>query len=138
MIKRIPSSEILHDLADQLEAIDSAGYFKRHSESAFERQAQEIFAQIGVLSIKLPDKTSELTLPDLLNHGITEDGIFITFYMECKRRKKKFSPKQASVFPLLAEYACVLFCDDFQKLSILIRSLGDLKCWPPHSLSVSS
>ena len=136
--KRIAKNEELIDLAQQFREIDNVTYFKISTEAAFEKNLQELLSEIGVLAIKLPDKTSELTLPDLLCHGVRETGEYLSFYIECKVRGKGASKKQKDVFPLLAVYVPVLICNDWEKVATLFDALGGNQCWPPTSLLVSS
>ncbi|WP_373027188.1 hypothetical protein [Sulfurimonas sp.] len=142
MVKRLrklilPDDE-LRSLAQQFRCIDNTNYFKVCSEGAFEKDLQGILGEAGVIAIKVPDKISELVMPDLLCHFVTQDNVMQTFYIECKGKGKKASPRQKSAFPLLGEYVNIFLINDWLKVADLFDALGGVLCWPPTSLRVNS
>jgi hypothetical protein len=98
-------------------------YWTGRKEHDFEVDVREALKTCGVLAIKVPDKFSEYTFPDLLCHTRLASGKYLTWYMEMKARNKKIKKgsNQESAFAVLGK-ACPVFLVNNAK------SLADALC----------
>jgi hypothetical protein len=98
-------------------------YWTGRKEHDFEVDVREALAACGILAIKIPDKFSEYTFPDLLCHARVSSGRYVTWYMELKARNKKIKKgsNQEAAFDILGR-ACPVF------LTNNARAFADALC----------
>lgn len=93
------------------------------TERDLEKLVLDTLNKIGCYSYKLPDKETELVLPDLICHYVTENGRQYTTYVELKTPRGRLSKNQTISFSNLESYCEIKIVKSIKDFSDFLKDI---------------
>ena len=103
------------------DGLDEKSLWEGWSERDFEKLVLDTLNLSGCYAYKLPDKETELVLPDLIVHWITQDNVKQTVYIELKKPSGRLSKNQTISFSNLEPYCEVYLINSIGKFSEFLK-----------------
>lgn len=116
------NTEMLRAYIRTYDSLDESELWGSWTERDFEKLVLDTLNKSGCYAYKLPDKETELVLPDLICHYATEDGVSkYTIYIEVKTPKGRLSKNQTISFANLEPYCDIYVIKSIRDFSSLLR-----------------
>lgn len=103
------------------DGLDEKSLWEGWSERDFEKLVLDTLNLSGCYAYKLPDKETELVLPDLIVHWVTQDNVKHTVYIELKKPSGRLSKNQTISFSNLEPYCEVYLINSIGKFSEFLK-----------------
>lgn len=117
------NEEILRAYIRTYESLDESDLWGSWTERDFEKLVLDTLNKSGCYAYKLPDKETDLVLPDLICHYTNGDGTTkFTIYIEIKTPKGRLSKNQTISFSNLEPYCDVYVVKSIKDFSDLLRN----------------
>lgn len=116
------NEEMLKAYIRTYDSLDESELWNSWTERDFEKLILDTLNKSGCYAYKLPDKGTDLVLPDLLCHYTGEDGADKhTIYIEIKTPKGRLSKNQTISFSNLEPYCDVYIVKSIKDFSDLLK-----------------
>lgn len=104
-------------------------YWTGRKEKDFEKEVCDTLDLCGIMAIKIPDRTSEYTFPDVLCHTRLRSGRYLSFYIEFKNRNKKVKKgsRQGDTFDKLGKYCPIYVANKVIDIVNILKNVRDSK-----------
>lgn len=103
------------------DGLDEKSLWEGWSERDFEKLVLDTLNLSGCYAYKLPDKETELVLPDLIVHWVAQDNVKHTVYIELKKPSGRLSKNQTISFSNLEPYCEVYLINSIGKFSEFLK-----------------
>lgn len=119
------NGEMLQAYIHTYASLDESDLWDSWTERDFEKLVLDTLNKIGCYSYKLPDKETELVLPDLICHYITGDNTRHTVYIELKTPKGRLSKNQTISFSNLEQYCEVVIVKSIKDFTEFLTAIKE-------------
>lgn len=103
------------------DGLDEKLLWEGWSERDFEKLVLDTLNLSGCYAYKLPDKGTELVLPDLIVHWADSGNVKHTAYLELKKPSGRLSKNQAISFSNLESYCEIYVINSIKKFSEFLK-----------------
>jgi len=102
------NTEMLTAYVNTYASLDEDALWDSWTERDLEKLVLDTLNKVGCYAYKLPDKETELILPDLICHYVSENKRQYTTYIELKTPRGRLSKNQTLSFSNLEQYCEVI------------------------------
>lgn len=103
--------------------LDEKSLWEGWTERDFEKLVLDTLNLVGCYAYKLPDKETELVLPDLIVHWISSDSVKHTAYLELKKPSGRLSKNQTISFSNIQPFCDVHLLNSIGAFSDFLKTI---------------